>query len=235
MNTFYKAFGRQRTTELRERKLTDLSQGIPAYIIFYQQATDDYLSNNYTSAFNNINKVIQQSDIDDWKHFAFRANIYETTQNYEKAIADYEKAIDFSSNDVMVYALYHQIGFCYLNLGNDKRAEEFYSYSLDLKLQHPNTEFNPDLEGLDGGVLVGIPIKRIYNNRANALKNQNKLNEAFEDCKKALSYDSNYSNTYLLLYQIFNIAGQKEEALKMLKHSAQLGNQNAIRMLNNHI
>ena len=33
---------------------------------------------------------------------------------------------------------------------------------------------NTVLEGMDGGIMRGLPFKRMYNNRANAFKNQNK-------------------------------------------------------------
>ena len=57
-----------------------------------------------------------------WEYFAFRANCYEDLQEYKKAIENYEIAIELSENDEDVYALYHQIGFCYLNLKNDLKA-----------------------------------------------------------------------------------------------------------------
>jgi len=233
MTTFQKAFGRERVPNSRKRNFTNMDEGLNSgYLVFYQQATNNYLNGDYNSAFQNINKTIELTDIDDWKHYAFRASIYEDLKKYTEAINDYERAIELADNDINVYALYHQIGFCNLSLGNNQKAKEFYTYSLDLKKQHPNSQFNEDLEGMDGGVLLGIPIKRIYNNRANACKNLNELNEAFEDCKSALSYDENYSNSYLLLSQIFSLAGQEDKAYQMLEHSAKLGNQNAIQMLN---
>ena len=142
-----------------------------------------------------------------------------------------EKAIDINFDDVNVYALYHQIGYCYLNLQDDQKASEFYGYAIELKSKHPNTEHNPDQEGMDLGVMLGVPFKRMYNNRANAYKNLGLLNEALEDCKKSLSYDKNYSNPYLMLSQIYSKAGKEEKAIEFLKVSAQLGNNSAISTL----
>lgn len=229
---FENAFGRPKKPNEKKRTFSNLEKGLSTgYILFFQQATNEYLSGNYNTSLQLINKTIQLSDINDWKHYAFKANVLEDLQKYDDAISNYEQAIEFSENDINVYALYHQIGFCYLSIGNNKKAAEFYTYSLELKKQHPNNQFNEDLEGMDGGVLLGVPFKRIYNNRGNALKNLNKLNEAIEDCKKALSYDKQYSNTYLLLSQIYSLAGQENKAIEMLRQSAILGNQNAIRML----
>lgn len=232
MDIFQKAFGRIRTTNTKKRTFSNMFSGLgTGYILYYQNANNDYLSGNLQSALNNINKTIEKSDINDWKHFAFRGNIYEDLKNYQQAITDYEQAIEYAQSDIEVYALYHQIGFCYLNLNNNEKASEFYTYSIDLKKQHPNTEFNSDQEGMDGGVMLGVPFKRMYNNRGNALMNLGKLNEALENCKLSIDYDRQYSNPYLLLAQIYSKAGQEQEALNFLRTSAQLGNATALSML----
>lgn len=226
------AFGRERKPNTKKRSFFDLFKNKNfGYVTYFQTATNHYLNGNNQGALVNINTTIEKSDINDWQHYAFRANVYEDLQNYKQAIVDYEQAIEFASDDIQVYALYHQIGFCYLNLGNNLKASEFYTYAIELKKQHPNSAQNQDLEGMDGGVMRGLPFKRMYNNRANALKNQNKLNEAIEDCKQALIYDQNYSNPYLLLSQIYSAAGHEQEAIKYLKISAQLGNKTAISMI----
>ncbi len=233
MNIFKKAFGEERLPNTKKRTFANLLGGINAnYLQDYLVAQNDYNNGNFNSSLNNINKVIEKSDVNDWKHFAFRANVLEDLKQYDKAISDYKTAIGFAIDDIEVYALYHQIGFCYLSLGKNEKAEEFYSYAIELKKQHSNSDLNPDQEGMDKGVMLGLPYKRMYNNRANALKNIGKLNEAFEDCKTALNYDKNYSNSYLLLSQIFSQAGQESKALEMLNAAANLGNQNAINMLN---
>lgn len=219
MNIFDKAFGRERTPNIRKRTLANLFKdgGFPEYIIYYREAINSYNSQNYHWALINIDEAIEKSDIDDWKHFAFKANILEYFEQYNQAIDNYIKAIDFAQDDIRVYALYHQIGFCCLNLGDNNKAIEFYSYAIDLKKKHPNSSFNEDLEGIDNGVLLGVEFKKLYNNRACALKNIGKLQNAFEDCIRSLEYDENYSNPYLLLYQIFSLDGQKGKAIDFLK------------------
>ncbi len=159
----------------------------------------------------------------DWKKSAYKANLLEDTKRFQEAIAEYINAIDKAGEDQTVYALYHQIGYCYLNLGNDKKASQFYTYAIDLKSEVQGQ----DLEGLDNGVLLGVPFKRMYNNRANAQMNQGNLNEALTDCQASLSYDKTYSNPYLLLAQIYSKAGNESEAIKNMKISAQLGNKSA--------
>jgi len=228
METFEQAFKRVRTENTKKRTFANLLGGLSSnYLTYYQTAINDYNSQNLYSALDNINKTIEKSDINDWKHFAFRANVNEDLHRFKEAISDYEKAIDFSTNDINVYALYHQIGFCYLNHGNNNKAIEFYTYSINLKNQHPNNESNKDIEGMDMGVLLGVPFKRMYNNRANAYLNLGQLNESLQDCKKSIGYDKNYSNPYLVLANIYSKAGQEAKAIEYLKISAQLGNRNA--------
>ncbi len=205
------------------------------YTVYYLKATDDYLNKNLQSALSNIDKTIKLSDVDDWKHYAFRANVYEDLKEYKSAIDDYKRAIFLSENNlgfIDIYAQYHQMGFCYLNLGNNKKAVENYTKALELKKQHPNSTSKPDLEGLDGGVLLGVPFKRIYNNRAEALKNLRQFQDAFDDCKKALNYDANYSNPYLTLAYIYSSLGNEKNAISMLQKSAKLGNRTALKLLN---
>lgn len=234
---FTKAFNRTRKSDYKRggRKLSTLNKlfggGLPKYVAYYSTAQKNYTNGQLQNAFENINKTIELSDIDDWKQYAFKANVLEDLQKYQDAIKSYEIAIDINLDDINVYALYHQIGFCYLSLGNNEKASEFYSYAIDLKSEHPNSEFNPDQEGMDLGILFGVPFKRMHNNRANALKNLGKLNEAIDDCKKSLSYDKNYSNPYVMLSQIFSKAGQEDKAIEYLKIAAQLGNNYAISTL----
>ncbi|MFJ1331907.1 tetratricopeptide repeat protein [Capnocytophaga canimorsus] len=233
MNIFYEAFRRERTTNIKVRELSKilLNGNLPEYLIHYQKAIDDYYNQNYQEALVNINKTIAISDIDDWRHFAFKANVLEDLGRYNEAIENYTKAIDYAGDDIRIYAQYHQVGFCYMSLNNHKKAIEFYTFAIELKKKHPNSPLNEDLEGMDMGVMLGVEFKRMYNNRGNSLKNIGRLQDAFEDCKKALEYDANYSNPYLLLSQIFSQAGQEDKALIFLKKSANLGNQNAQRML----
>ncbi|BDS09573.1 tetratricopeptide repeat protein [Aureispira anguillae] len=232
MELYEEAFGCKKPKNTKKRTFGNLFKGLKSnYLKDYQSAIADYNSNNLTSALNNINNTIKKADINDWKHYAFRANLYETSANYNQAIEDYQTAIGYSESDIDVYALYHQIGFCYLSLGNNQKGYEFFSYAIDLKSNHPNSQLNPDQEGMDMGVLLGVTFKKMYVNRGSLLFNMNNLNESLEDCKKSLSYDQNYSNPYMLLAQIFNKAGQEDEAMKYLKISAQLGNRNAISAL----
>ena len=241
MNIFEQAFKRSRSEKYKRggRNLSDfmlsinrLDYKLPEYITYYYAAQAKYENGQYEEALNFINDTIKLSDIDDWKQYAFKANVLEDLQNYAEAIKFYEIAIDIHTDDVRVYALYHQIGFCYLSLGNHNKAIEFYSYAIELKQQHPNCECAEDEEGMDKGVVLGVPFNRMYNNRGNSLKNIGKLNEALQDCQKALSYDSNYSNPYLLMGQIYAQAGQEENAIQCMRVSARLGNQAAQRMLN---
>lgn len=202
-----------------EKKLKDNEQ-------LFQLAKISYMRNYVSNALETINLCLESGNSEKWEYFAFKANCYEDLSEYKKAIENYEIAIELSENDEDVYALYHQIGFCFLNLKNDNKAKEFYTFALQLKtnLQSKNKE---DLEGLDGGVLLGVSLQRIYNNRGNARKNLGELNDAIIDCEKAISIDKNYSNPYLLLSQIYDLKGYQEKSLEFLKASARLGNNSA--------
>lgn len=232
MSLFKKLFGFDKKENTNTRTFKNMERGLNnGYLLDYQIAESAYLAGDPNKALSYINSTIQKSDISDWRHYAFRANVYEDQNNFTEAITDYNKAIELSNSELSVYQLYHQIGICYLNLGNNKKAEEFYTAAIDIKKKHPNSELNPDLEGMMGGVLMGLPFERLYNNRGNARKNLGKLNEGFEDCRKALEYNPNYSNPYLLAGQIQQQAGNIAEAERLLKEAIRLGNPNAKRIL----
>lgn len=233
MNIFSKAFGRERTANIRKKEIKELftERTTPEYLKYNQLAVNAYNSQNCNEALFYINKAIEVRDRDVWVLFAFKANVLEDLGKYQEAIKEYERAIDYAEDDIIVYAQYHQIGFCYTSLGNYQKAVQFFTYALELKKQHPNNSFNIDIEGFKDGVMYGVEFKRIYNNRGNALKNLDRLQEALEDCQQAISYDPNYSNPFLLLAQILSKAGQESRALEYLKYAASLGNQNAQRDL----
>src|SRR5690606_21674969 len=90
-------------------------------------------------------------------------------------------------------------------------------------------------EGMMGGVLMGLPFERLYNNRGNARKNLGRLQEGFEDCEKAIEYNPGYSNSYLLAGQIKQLAGKLDEAVHFLNHSIKRGNPNDPRLLDSII
>ena len=231
MSIFKKLFGFEKKENTNTRTFGNMDRGLQTgYLVSFQNAEDAYLNNDLNNALVHINITIEKSDISDWRHYAFRANVCEDLKKFTEAITDYNKAIELSNSELSVYQLYHQIGICYLGLGNNKKAEEFYTAAINIKMKHPNSELNPDLEGMTGGVLMGLPFERLYNNRGNARKNLGKLQEGFEDCKKALEYKPNYSNSYLLAGQIQQTAGNIDEALKLVNQAIQLGNQNAKRV-----
>lgn len=198
----------------------------------FEQANQLYIAGFYEPCLKLIEEVIISSKVNNWKHQAFKANVQEDLRKYHDAIATYSKAIDWSNDEVQVYALFHQIGFCYLTLGNNVKAEEFYTLSIDLKTKLINEGRYIDVENMDGGVMLGVPFKRMYNNRANARKNLNKLKEAWQDCESALKIDSSYANPYLLAGQIKYQAGDIQSAISLLKRSIELGNKNAENVLN---
>lgn len=232
MSIFKKLFGFEKKENTNTRTFSNLVRGLNnGYIVDFQLANNAYLANNKTVAFELINSTIRKSDISDWQHYAFRANILEEQGNYTEAITDYNKAIECSNSELSVYQLYHQIGYCYLMLDNNKKAEEFYTASLEIKKRHPNTELYPDLEGMNGGVLIGVTFEKIYNNRGNARKNLGNLNDAFEDCRKAIEFNPSYSNPYLLAGQIQQLAGNNDEAIRLVNQSINLGNPNGKRVL----
>lgn len=242
MTTFEKAFKRNRSDNFLRvgRSFSDLSNFLenpaPNFLAFYITAEQEYSKGNYQSALELINRTIELStDHHDWKQYAFKANILEELHQFQSAINSYEIALDISDSDVQCYALYHQIGICYLKLGDNDKSIEFYSYAIDLKKQHSNSEFDPDEEGIYLGVMLGVSFKKMYNNRAGSYLLIKKLNESLIDCEESLRYDKNYSYPYFVLSSIYRKLGDDVKAMDFLNVSAQLGNRKAIRRAQSYV
>lgn len=232
MSWFKRMFGYEKKENKDRRTLANLDRGLESgYMLYLTMANTYYTNGDLESAFRHLNKAIELCDISDWQLYAFKAKIYEDQKNYTDAISNYSKAIELASDELNVYALYHQIGYCYLFLGNNQKAEDFYTTAIDIKKKHPNEEYFPDREGIDGGILRGLPFERLYNNRGNARKNLGKLKEALDDCNSASLYNDSYSNPFLLAGQILLLANNYEGAITLYRRSAELGNEDAKRFL----
>ncbi len=232
MNVFKKMFQKQKKDNIRKRDLSNISRGIDCgYLTYYINAINDYNNHVLPSALSNIKKAIELCDIDDWKIFAFMGNTLKDLNNYIEAIDAYKKAIGISETDYTIYALYHEIGYCYLMLKENNKAEIMFDAAINIKSNHPDPLEDHSSEGMDMGVYLGLPFKRMYINRANAFFNQNKLIESYNDCIKSIEYDPKYSNAYLLLSQILSKLGKESEAVNYLRTAANLGNSNAISLM----
>jgi len=199
-----------------KRKIKDNSQ-------LFKRATIAFLNNDVYNALIGINNCIEFRSKKKWEYFVFKACCLEYLQEFNKAIECYEIAIELIGPNKNMYALYHQIGYCYFNLNKDHKAIEFYTNALQFK-RGIHTKKKEDFQDAIGDVLLSVSLQRIYYNRANSLKNRGNLNDAIKDCKKAISIDEHNSNPYLLLSTIYTLKRDKEKALEFLKIAVRQGN-----------
>lgn len=234
MDKFKEAFNRERKTYSKRFFLLDIifpkKKKSESEEKFYLLAKSSYYDNALKNALNEINSCIKYSQHNNWKYFAFRANVKEDLLKYSEAIDDYIMAIEINGNDSKVYALYHQIGYCYLNLNEDNKANEFYTHALNLKKELQETK-EKDLEGLDKGILLGVSFAKIYNNRAITFKNLKKYELAINDCEKAIEFGKDYANPYLCLFQTYSFLKNEDKANENLEVASVLGNPYAIKTI----
>lgn len=229
MSFLKKLFGiNNHDNRVTENKVTENSK----VTVLFGTANNMYTNGYYEKSLELIDQIIPLSKVNNWKHLAFKANVLEDLGKYQEAIANYSRAIEWSNDEALVYALFHQIGFCYLSLGSNSKAEEFYTTAINLKPQHPNSKQHPDIEGMDGGVMLGVKLERMFNNRGNARKNLKKYEAALSDCEMALKIDPYYANTYLLKGQIKYEEGDVNQAKLLIKKAAELGHNGALNILN---
>ena len=124
--------------------------------------------------------------------WANRADYYQDTKNYDKAIADYKEAIVLNPKKT---TLYNSLGKTYSDMGNVQKALENYNIGINL----PN------------------PFGEIYINRGVAYASLGQYDVAMQDINKGLSLDSDNANGYLNRGLIYYQLNQLEKTITDLE------------------
>lgn len=188
-----------------------------------EMAHEMYKQKDYNRAIQVINELIKQNDKDAFAYF-FRANVKEDMSDHIGAIKDYEIGLTLQS----WYSIYHQIGVNYDALKKFKEADVAYTKSILLKDEQDNQDkaFN-SLSNFMYGIVWRVPYEKLYTNRAKIRLETNNLQEAREDCEKALSFNSNYANTHFISGLYFLKVQDVISAKKALSVATQQGHKKA--------
>ena len=127
--------------------------------------------------------------------YAHRAHCYFYIGNPEKAIDDYKKAIKYKG--IAPQVGYWLIGMVYQDQEQWEKAETYFKESIQIYLEKEETD----------------PfIAEVYTHTAEVLLRQNKPDEAYEMCQKALQIEPDLSNVALIKGEIFLKKRQYEKA-----------------------
>jgi protein O-mannosyl-transferase len=129
-----------------------------------------------------------------------------TTQDYEKALADYSKAIELKPD----YAeAYNNRGVIYMNIKKYSEALDDYKRALELKAKQRGKKL---FESLDSGQ-INENYAHTYNFRGILQFKQQKYDEAIEDYTRAIELKSDFANAYYNRGVAFYLQNKFEEAI----------------------
>jgi len=143
-------------------------------------------------------------------------------KNYNKAVEDFSKAIQFGDNDCTLYA---NRGDAYLKINDYVNAmadlntaikldsTDSRSYFLRASVFLEVEEFNNALQDFTTAIKLEPNKAAYYNDRGFTLKKLNKINDAVADFKKAIELNSNVSSAYKHLASIYFEQGNFDLAL----------------------
>ncbi len=143
-------------------------------------------------------------------------------KKYNEAIIEYEKASKIDPKNVNYL---HDIGSCYVILGEHKNGIKYYKKALAIdpkySLAYKNLglaynelgEYNDAIEAFNKLIKIDSKNPVGYRNRAIAYKNLNKYNEAIKDFDKAIKYDSDNAFAYYQRGDCYHNLSEFEKAI----------------------
>ncbi|MDF2866905.1 MAG: peptidase caspase catalytic subunit p20 [Gammaproteobacteria bacterium] len=159
----------QQALELLEKKPDDKAKALVNYNLgdFYFELAKTYkkdepkIKEACAKAIKHFTASLKlKEDVDT---YVARANVYDLQEEYDKAIADYQQALELKPDDSKKVIILNDLGHTYFNKKEYGKAIEFYTLLLNLE-EDANT----------------------YNNRGLAYNNQGDYDNATEDYKQAL-------------------------------------------------
>lgn len=156
--------------------------------------------------------------------FSSRANFYSEKKQYDKALVDFNKAIELNSN----YAnSYMNRGNVYRNMGKHPEAIKDFNKALELDSENALTYLNRgnsyfSLGKNDSAIIdynKSLSIDSItnpkgYGNRASALFQLGKLDLAVKDLNKAIAMDPDYADAYLNRGVVYSVNNKFDLAIQ---------------------
>jgi len=141
---------------------------------------------------------------------------------YDKAIKEYEKALEIDPNSSLIY---YEIAFSYFSKEDYKKAEKYSEKSIELDDQNLLPSYITLANSLD---MQGKPKKALkvyekaikkfdnyllYYNYAFTSLNQGKIDQAYDAVIKAIENNSTHPSSHLLLSQIMDTKGNRIKAM----------------------
>ncbi|RLG44327.1 MAG: hypothetical protein DRN81_04785 [Thermoproteota archaeon] len=143
---------------------------------------------------------------------------------YEKAINDFNKAIEIDPSDAVAYT---NRGTAYDNLGQYDKAIDDYNKAIEINsryaeaynnrgnVYHKLGQYNKAIQDYNKAIEINPNYAKAYNNRGTAYADLNQYQQAMENYNKAIKLNPNYAEAYYNRGITYHYdLGQYDKALK---------------------
>lgn len=153
------------------------------HVIFFHRGRTRYKNENYVDALTDLDKAIEIYK-DDSDYYYWRAMTYSKMEQYDKAVGDINSAEALENNNKYY-----------------KNLREFVATRIALQAHESNKNENASDAISKYDTAIGLEPNNaiIRYNKAITLYDNNRLDEAFEELKKAIELDPNEINYYVAI------------------------------------
>ena len=159
-----------------------------------------------------------------------RGNAYRRQQKYDKAIADYNRALVLEPN----------YQWAYVNRGNAYRRQQEYDkaiadYNRALTLEphkwtyinrgilyHERQEYNKAIADYNRALNISPDYVKAYKYRSRSYSNQQEYAKAISDCNRALEIDPDDTWTYTTRGEVYFLQGNTQKAISDFQKALEL-------------
>ncbi|GGB81899.1 hypothetical protein GCM10007424_22480 [Flavobacterium suaedae] len=173
--------------------------------------------------------------------YMLRGVIFEKLNDLDKAIKDYNKAIEINPTDAN---LYFNRGNSWHEKGEYTRAIEDYNKVIEINPKdadayqnrgfsmHKKGELDEAIKDYNKAIEINPTDANAYNNRGNALNEKEEYNRAIEDYNKAVEINPKYSDPYNNRGLAWHNKGELDKAIKDYDKAIEINPKNIIFYLN---
>ncbi|MEE1289807.1 MAG: tetratricopeptide repeat protein, partial [Spirochaetota bacterium] len=104
----------------------------------YRYAQELVEADKDEAALESVNKFIEKYP-SNWNGYHLKGFILRKLEQYDDAIENFQKALNFNGNEV---DLYNELGLCYMNLGNYNKAELYFAKALRYNVDDISIYYN---------------------------------------------------------------------------------------------
>lgn len=161
-----------------------------------------------------------------------RGTFYEKTGNYNKALADLDKAITLKPDD---FEAYNNRGNVYAHLGNYRQAIDEYNKVIEINPSYIDAynsrgftyyllrNYQSAIENYNKAIKIDPEDSNAFNNRGLAYLSLGNQKRAIDDLKKAMSLEPLNPKTYYNLALAYQRHGNNREAMINFRKAASMG------------